>query len=183
MCRVRRTLVAAFETPLSNQRSAESERTVSARVPRTLDAGRDEGDTPRITDRAAEIIASERLARRWWAIVAERAFDQLADLLHDDVVLVSKIRPGLVLEGKSEVVQLVQEELADKLYEATTSAFLPIDEDRIVVEGRIRWIDDERVIRDDPVTWAMEFRDELLVRFIPARTQVEAETILGTPPP
>jgi hypothetical protein len=148
-----------------------------------LDVGRDASDTPRITDRAAEITASERLARRWWAIVEERAFDQLADLVHDEVVLVSKIRPGLVLEGKPEVMQHVQEELAGKLYDATTSAFLPIDEDRVVVEGRVRWIDDERVIRDDPVTWAMEFRDELLVRFIPARTQVEAETILGTPPP
>ena len=122
------------------------------------------------------------MARRWWAIVTERAFDQLADLVHDDVVLVSKIRPGLVLEGKPEVLQHVQEELAGKLYEATSSTFLPIDEDRIVVEGRVRWIDDERVIRDDPVTWAMEFRDELLVRVIPARTRVEAETILGAPP-
>ena len=155
----------------------------SVRLSPDVDAGRDADDTPRITDRAAEITASERLARRWWAVVAERAFDQLADLVHDEVVLVSKIRPGLVLEGKPEVVQHVQEELVDKLYEATASAFLPIDEDRIVVEGRIRWIDDERVIRDDPVTWAMEFRDELLVRFIPARTQVEAETILGAPPP
>jgi len=103
--------------------------------------------------------------------------------VHDDIVLVSKIRPGLVLEGKREVVQHVQDELAERLYEATTSAFLPVDEDRIVVEGRIRWIDDERVIRDDPVTWGMEFRDGLLARFIPARTQVEAETILGAPPP
>jgi hypothetical protein len=148
-----------------------------------VDAGRTASDTARITERTGEITASDRLARRWWAIVAERAFDQLADLVHDDVVLVSKMRPGLVLEGKPEVVQHVQDELADKLYEATTSAFLPLDEDRIVVEGRIRWIDDERVIRDDPVTWAMEFRDGLLVRFIPARTQVEAETILGAPPP
>lgn len=102
--------------------------------------------------------------------------------MHDDIVLVSKIRPGLVLEGKREVVQHVQDELAERLYEATTSAFLPVDEDRIVVEGRIRWIDDERVIRDDPVTWGMEFRSGLLTRFIPARTQVEAETILGAPP-
>jgi len=115
--------------------------------------------------------------------VAERAFDQLAELVRDDVVLVSKIRPGLVLEGKREVMQHIQDELAGKLYEATTYDFLPIDEDRIVVEGRIRWIDDERVIRDDPVTWAMEFRDGLLARFIPARTQIEAETILGAPPP
>ena len=103
--------------------------------------------------------------------------------MHDDIVLVSKIRPGLVLEGKREVVQHVQDELAERLYEATTSAFLPVDEDRIVVEGRIRWIDDERVIRDDPVTLGMEFRGGLLARFIPARTQVEAEMILGAPPP
>ena len=112
-------------------------------------------------------------------MVSERAFDQLGDLVHEDVVIVSKMRPGLVLEGRSEVLQHMQETLADNLYEATTTAYLPVDEQRIVVEGRIRWIDDERVIRDDPVTWAMEFRDDLLTRFIPARTQVEAETMLG----
>jgi hypothetical protein len=124
---------------------------------------------------------SERLARRWWALVAERAFDQLEELLHEDVVLVSKIQPGLVLEGRDEVVRFVEGTLANSLYEATTTEYLPLDEERIVVEGRIRWIDEERVIRDDPVTWAMEFRDGLLVRFVPARTQVEAETILGAP--
>lgn len=113
----------------------------------------------------------------------ERAFDQLGDLMHEDVVVVSKIQPGVVLEGRDVVERFLQETLADSLYEATTSMFLPLDDDRIVVEGRIRWIDDERVIRDDPVTWAMEFRDGLLVRFIPARTQVEAETILATPAP
>jgi hypothetical protein len=128
------------------------------------------------------VRASERLARHWWALVNERAFDQLGDLVHEDVVLVSKMQPGVVLEGRSEVVRFVRETLANSLYEATTSAYHPIDDERIVVEGRIRWIDEERVIRDDPVTWAMEFRDGLLVRFVPARTQVEAETILGAPP-
>ena len=116
-------------------------------------------------------------------MVSERALDQLGELVHDDVVVVSKIRPGLVLEGKDEVLQHIQETIADNLYEATTTTYLPIDEHRIVVEGRLRWIDDERVIRDDPVTWAMEFRDELLTRFIPARTQLEAETMLGIPEP
>jgi predicted RNA-binding protein len=114
-------------------------------------------------------------------MVGERAFDQLGELLHEDVVLVSKIEPGLVLEGRTEVVHFVQDTLADHLYEATTSAYHAIDEDRVVVEGRIRWIDAERVIRDDPVMWAMEFRDGLLVHLVPARTQVEAETILGAP--
>jgi Domain of unknown function (DUF4440) len=148
-----------------------------------LTGGRRTSNTPCISNRAGEITASERLARRWWAMVSERAFDQLGDLVHDDVVVVSKIRPGLVLEGKDEVLQHMQETIADNLYEATTTTYLPIDEHRIVVEGRIRWIDDERVIRDDPVTWAMEFRDDLLTRFIPARTQLEAETMLGIPEP
>ena len=103
------------------------------------------------------------------------------ELIHDDVVVVSKMRPGLVLEGKDEVVPYL-EALAENLYEATISTYLALDDRRVVAEGRLRWIDEDRVIRDDPVTWAMELRDGLLVRFIPARTQVEAETILGTAP-
>ena len=59
--------------------------------------------------------------------------------------------------------------------------YAPLDESRVVVEGRIRWIDEERVIRDDPVVWALEFRDELLIRFAAARTTLEAEAILGAP--
>jgi hypothetical protein len=113
--------------------------------------------------------------------VDERAFDRLGELVHEDIVLVSKIQPGVVLEGRGDVVRFVEETLAESLYEATTSTYQPLDDERIVVEGRIRWIDEERVIRDDPVTWAMEFREGLLVRFIPARTHVEAETILGAP--
>lgn len=89
------------------------------------------------------------------------------------------MQQGLVLEGKDEVVRYIHETLSDSLYEASTTTFLPIDDVRIVVEGRIRWIDEERVIRDDAVNWAMEFRESLLARLIPARTRIEAETILG----
>ena len=39
--------------------------------------------------------------------------------------------------------------------------------------------DDDRVIRDDPTVWAMEFRDGLVLRFLPARTALEAETLLA----
>ena len=63
-----------------------------------------------------------------------------------------------------------------------TESYTPLDDDRIIVEGRMRWIDDERVIRDDPVIWAMEFRDGLLLRFLPARTALEAETLLAASP-
>ena len=67
------------------------------------------------------------------------------------------------------------------LYEAVTEVFTTLDDDRVVVEGRMRWIDDERVIRDDPVVWAMEFRDGLLLRFVPTRSVFEAETTLAAP--
>ena len=46
----------------------------------------------------------------------------------------------------------------------------------------MRWIDDERVIRDDPAVWAMEFRDGLVLRFLPARSALEAETLLAAAP-
>lgn len=118
------------------------------------------------------------MARRWFSVVEERAFDDLADLVDPSITLVSKVLPGRVVDGKDDFLRFVQETLADSLYEAVVTSYRALDDDRVVVEGRIRWIDDDRVIRDDPVTWAMEFRDGLLVRFVPARTLVEAETIL-----
>jgi len=135
-----------------------------------------------LSHRMNDVPESERLARRWFAIVEERAFDQLGELVDPSIVLVSKVRPGIVVEGRDEFIHYVQDTLANSLYEAVVSSFQALDDERIVVEGRIRWIDDERVIRDDPVTWAMEFRDGLLTRFVPARTLVEAETILTSPP-
>lgn len=126
-------------------------------------------------------MASERLARRWFSTVEQGAFDQLVDLLHDDVELVSRVRSGAVVQGRADVGRFIRETVASSLYEAITDIYIPLDESRVVVDGRMRWIDDQRVIRDDPVVWALEFRDELLIRFVPARTVVEAETILTSP--
>jgi ketosteroid isomerase-like protein len=148
-----------------------------------MDAPAVRAHTPRIATEPGDNFESERLARGWFAALGEGGFDQLGDLVHDDVVLVSKLRPGVVVEGKDDFVRFVEENLSASLYDATTSLFMPIDDTRVVVEGRLRWIDDDRVIRDDPVTWAMEFREGLLARFIPARTRVEAETILGASAP
>jgi ketosteroid isomerase-like protein len=124
---------------------------------------------------------SERLARRWFATVASGDFEELPELVHEDVELVSKVRAGTVVEGRDDVAQFIQESIAPNLYDAVTEVFTPLDDERVVVEGRLRWIDDERVIRDDPVVWAMEFRDGLLLRFVPTRSVFEAETILAAP--
>ncbi|HUG65086.1 MAG TPA: nuclear transport factor 2 family protein [Gaiellaceae bacterium] len=126
-------------------------------------------------------LNSERLARRWFATVEQGAFDRLVELVHDDIRLVSRVRAGVTVEGRSDVTRFIRETVAGSLYEATAELYVPLDENRVIVEGRMRWIDEQRVIRDDPVVWALEFEDELLIRFAPARTIVEAETILTAP--
>jgi hypothetical protein len=125
-----------------------------------------------------ELAVSERLARTWFARLQQGAFEELPELMHADVRLVSKMRPGMVVEGRDDVARFIADKVANSLYEAVAELFTPLDDERVIVEGRMRWIDESRVIRDDPVVWAIEFRDELLLRFVPARTPVEAETIL-----
>ena len=93
--------------------------------------------------------------------------------------IVSKIRAGTVVHGRPEVVEFIRETVAPSLYDAAVEVYTTIDADRVIAEGRLRWIDEERVIRDDPVVWALEFRDELLLRFVAARTTLAAEAILG----
>ena len=129
----------------------------------------------------AEVPASERLARRWFELVEQGALDQLVEFVHPDVVIVSKVRTGLVVEGREDFARFVEETLTRSLYHAAADVYRPLDERCVVVEGRLRWIDDDQVMRDDPVTWALEFEDDLLVRFVPARTPLEAETILAAP--
>ena len=127
-----------------------------------------------------DLPASERLARRWFAAVEERAFERLPDLVHDDIALVSRVQAGRAVHGRAQVTQFIEETVSQQLYEARAEVYVPLDETKVLVEGRMRWIDEERVIRDDPVVWGLAFEDELLICFVPARTLVEAETMLTT---
>lgn len=121
-----------------------------------------------------EVTTGERLARRWFSLVANGDFEGLVEMLHDEVQLVSRVQAGAILEGREEAARFIRETVATRLYETSANVYTPL-ETHVVVEGRMRWIDDDRIIRDDPVVWAMEFRDGLLLRFLPARRAVEAE--------
>jgi hypothetical protein len=99
--------------------------------------------------------------------------------MHPDIELVLKsTRPGDVLRGRAAVAAFAREQ-AEHLFETTADVFEPLDETRIVVEGRMRWLDDQRVLRDDPVVWALEFSDSLLRRSTPAHSVIEAKVILA----
>lgn len=130
----------------------------------------------------SEIVESERLARRYFAAFRDGAMERMRELIHPEVVLVVKtLQPGHILRGKDEFIRFYEQQIARRLYEPVAEEFRPLDDSRVIVEGRVRWIDDERVLRDDPRIWAIEFHDGLLRRSTPAQTVLEAEAILSVP--
>lgn len=128
------------------------------------------------------VAGSEVLARRYFVLFGRGEIDEVLELMHPEIEIVLKTtRPGEVLRGLESVVRFVQEEVSERVYETVAEVYRPLDADRIVVEGRIRWTDEDRILRDDPVIWALEFRDGLLYRSTPAQTVLEAETTLSAP--
>jgi ketosteroid isomerase-like protein len=124
------------------------------------------------------VLESERLARRYFAVFNDGDRRRALELIHPEVELVLKTtRPGEVVRGCDEVARFV-EEIETRFYESVAEVYRALDDTRIVVEGRIRWTDEERVLRDDPMIWALEFRDGLLWRSTPASSRIQAETIL-----
>jgi hypothetical protein len=104
--------------------------------------------------------------------------EKLLAMLHPDVEIVLKTSPD-VLRGREQVEAFVENEIASPFNESHPVLYRPLDDERIVVEGRLRSMDDRRVLRDDPMIWALEFRDGLLRRSMPAQTLLEAEALLA----
>jgi ketosteroid isomerase-like protein len=125
--------------------------------------------------------AGERLARVYFALAREGDVPRLLELLDPDVQITLKTRGGRVLRGRDEVAAYLEEVAETRLvFETTEERYHVVDDDRVIVEGRVRWMDEERVLRDDPVTWALEFRNGLLLRSTPTRSVGEAQAILAT---
>ncbi len=120
---------------------------------------------------------SERLARRYFALFGSGLTEDLLEIVHPEIELALRTRPGTVLRGRDEVAAFVRE-ISGRSYQTVAWVYTPVDESRIVVEGRIQWTDDERVLRDDPVIWALEFCDGMLLRSTTAQTVLEAESVI-----
>jgi hypothetical protein len=124
-------------------------------------------------------LESERLARLCFEAGRDPDFPRrFKELLHPDLEVALKARPATELHGAEAVQQVLDERAGWAVYEAVDERYLPLDEERVVVVGRLRWTDEDRTLRDDPAVWAVEFRDRLLYRSIAARSVADAEALL-----
>lgn len=125
-------------------------------------------------------MQSERLARQCFEAGRDPDFPRrFKELLHPDVAVSLKSTEGAWIEGAEAVGEILDRNAAAPVFDAIDDRYLPLDEDRVVVEGRLRWMDEEeRMLRDEPMVWAIEFRDGLLYRSIVVRSVAEAEALL-----
>lgn len=124
-------------------------------------------------------MESERLARLCFEAGRDPDFPRrFKDLLHPEVAAALKTLGGEWLHGREAVSELLDRRAEAPVYEAVDERYHPLDDERVVVEGRLRWMD-ARTLRDDPVIWAIEFRDGLLYRSIAVRSLAEAEAVLA----
>lgn len=126
-------------------------------------------------------MESERLARLCFEAGRDLDFPRrLKELLHPDVAVSLKTGDGEWVEGAEAVGELLERNAAAPVFEATDERYVPLDDERVVVEGRLRWMDEEdRTLRDEPAIWAIEFHDGLLFRSVAARSIAEAEALLA----
>jgi len=110
-------------------------------------------------------VESERLARLWFEAGRDTDFPRrLKELLHPEIVVALKSE-GDWLHGADAVAEFLDRRAHSPIYEETDELYHPLDEDRVVVEGRLRWMEEEeRTLRDDGAIWALEFREGLLYR-------------------
>ena len=133
-----------------------------------------------MTTEATSDPASEQLARRYFELFNAHSRDGLAELVHPDVVLeLQAVELGRVLRGRDELLAFFAEQWNRRRWDAVVHVIEAVDEDKAIVQGRVRWVDDERVLRDDSRVWALQFQGGLLLRSIPAGSIAEAQARLS----
>lgn len=127
------------------------------------------------------MVQSERLARLCFDAGRDPDFPRrFKDLLHPDVAVSLKTAEGEWLQGAEAVGEALERNAQAPVFEAVADLYHPLDDERVVVEGRLRWMDgDDRTLRDEPAIWAIEFRDGLLHRSISVRSLAEGEALLA----
>lgn len=111
-------------------------------------------------------------------------YAQVLELVHPEIEAAPKSRPLERIRGADAAARFLHDFVATRsVFEIGLTAVNAVDEHRVVAQGRLRWMDDDRVLRDDPVVWAVEVEDGLLRRSTAVRTVTDAEALLATSAP
>ena len=84
---------------------------------------------------------SERLARRFFSLFQQGETAKVLELVHPELERVLMTRPGEVLRGREEAEAFLND-IATQFIELVADEFMPQDDERVVVEGRRRTIDE-----------------------------------------
>jgi hypothetical protein len=118
--------------------------------------------------------------RRFISLVNEREHAQALACCHPEVEAIARVPSRQVVRGIDELARFLREVIAERaMYEVTVASVRSLDDRRLIVESRMRWMDEDHVLRDDPVVWALELEEGLLRRSTPVRTVSEAEALLS----
>jgi ketosteroid isomerase-like protein len=107
------------------------------------------------------------LARVFFTHYSQGRLEELAALLHPDVVVAPAAEPQNELRGRNAVYEFLQSQTARRfVYEIQADRYTPVGDRWVIVEGRGRFSDLEPTggFHDRSMVWLAEFGDDLLVR-------------------
>jgi ketosteroid isomerase-like protein len=109
------------------------------------------------------MVSTEDLARRFFSLVESRDQRGLAELLHPDVDFVP-LTVSDAYRGRTDVIDRFYGTVFSwTVYEASASRFVPMSEDTVHAEGRLRWMSNGD-LRDVNASWTLQFVGGRLVK-------------------
>jgi hypothetical protein len=101
-------------------------------------------------------------------------------VLHPDAVLVPSYDPSSLVSRADFVAHLASSD-APRAVDAVGHVYRPLDDERIIVEGRVRIRRPQGGFADRPMVWALIFRGGLLYRSWAVGDVTHAELLLTQP--
>jgi ketosteroid isomerase-like protein len=102
--------------------------------------------------------AASSLARRFFALLAEKDFNGLDAFLHPDVVFAPTMFPGRLYEGHDEVLRGFYELVFSlPAYRPEASTFSDLTPEAVLVAGRIHFVDERGSLHDKSAFWVLTF--------------------------
>jgi hypothetical protein len=123
------------------------------------------------------VLESERLARQLFDRSQRGDQADSVPALHPEAEIAPSYDPSSVV-SRDDFVAHLQSGDEPRVVDATGHVYRPLDDERIIVEGRVR-VRQENGFADRSIVWALVFRDGLLYRSWAVKNVAQAETRLG----